>query len=92
MTIRALDFASESADWTNRANCTDPSINPDWFFPISEHDTSLEQRAALSICQKCPVKIECLNYALEHWPLYGIWGGLKNKDIKQLAERKKEKK
>ena len=51
MTIRDLDFKVEAAEWTKDANCTDPSIDPDWFFPDSEHPTNLEQRAALSICK-----------------------------------------
>jgi WhiB family redox-sensing transcriptional regulator len=92
VTIRDLDFKVESAAWMKDANCTDPSIDPDWFFPDSEHPTNLEQRAALSICQNCPVQMNCLGYAIKHWPVYGVWGGMKNKDIKDLVRQIKEQK
>ena len=90
VTIRDLDFKVESAAWMKDANCTDPNIDPDWFFPDSEHPTNLEQRAALSICQNCPVQMNCLGYAIKNWPVYGVWGGMKNKDIKDIVKQLKE--
>lgn len=33
-------------------------------------------RRALMICDRCPVRIPCRQYALDHRERYGIWGGL----------------
>lgn len=33
-------------------------------------------RRALVICGRCPVRIPCRRYALDHRERYGIWGGL----------------
>ena len=92
VTIRELQFDKESTPWMKDGNCTDPSIDPDWFFPDSEHENNLEQRIALDMCKDCPVKMNCLGYALKNWPVYGIWGGMRNKQLKDLARQIKEPK
>lgn len=50
------------------------------FFPPSttERKEERERREirAKSICQICPCKAQCLEYAMEIKEPYGIWGGL----------------
>jgi WhiB family redox-sensing transcriptional regulator len=50
------------------------------FFPPSttERKDERERREvrAKSICRICPVKAQCLDYAMEIREPYGIWGGL----------------
>ncbi len=86
--MKAFDVQVET--WMKQAACTDPSIDPDWFFPEVTNEKSLEQKLALVICENCPVKIECLAYAMKNWPVYGIWGGLKNIQLSYLAKQTKE--
>lgn len=38
-------------------------------------DWPYEQEQAKRICNTCPVKNECLQYALSHKEAFGIWGG-----------------
>lgn len=50
---------------------------PDLWFPTGH---SQDKLTALSVCRVCPVRAECLAYALEMMArckgdLYGIWGG-----------------
>lgn len=54
--------------WTRRAACRDE--DPDLWF--------LEENAAHAkrICRRCPVRTECLAYALSHGIHDGTWGGL----------------
>lgn len=33
-------------------------------------------RKTIIICDSCPVKTECLNYAISNGIEYGIWGGM----------------
>ena len=55
--------------WTGQAACrgTDTEI----FYPV----TSDEEAEALSICATCPVRAQCLDYAVRNHETYGIWGG-----------------
>lgn len=39
----------------------------------SEH--YLEVKKAIAFCKTCPVKTQCLEYALKHNIKYGVWGG-----------------
>jgi WhiB family redox-sensing transcriptional regulator len=39
----------------------------------------MEARTALALCAACPVRAECLEFAMRHWRSvgrHGIWGGL----------------
>lgn len=62
-------------DWVEDAACKGQPR--DWWFP--EHPPTkksvLEMRSAIAICNKCPVKENCLEHSL-HWEHFGIWGGL----------------
>jgi WhiB family transcriptional regulator, redox-sensing transcriptional regulator len=61
--------------------------NSHLFFPPStqERKDDRERREARAklICQKCPVKGPCLEYALLIREPYGIWGGLTEAERRQ---------
>lgn len=58
--------------WTRQAACA--GINPELWFPArGDHHTA---NAAIAICLGCPVRAQCLKYALEQRIEHGIWGGL----------------
>ena len=56
--------------WAADASCR--HSDPDLFFPERGHST----REAKLVCAGCPVRVECLDYALDNSIKYGIWGGL----------------
>lgn len=59
-------------DWRTDAACTTSGLGPEaWFDEDPDRN-----RAAANICERCPVRQECLNVALEGKELWGIWGGL----------------
>jgi WhiB family redox-sensing transcriptional regulator len=59
--IRTHDWDAEH--WRNTALCRDTS--PDMFFPIGTTGVALDQiAAAKTICDGCPVKDQCLEFAL----------------------------
>jgi WhiB family transcriptional regulator, redox-sensing transcriptional regulator len=63
------------ASWRLAAACrpTDPEL----FFPPSESGKAREQIAeAKAICAGCPVRRQCLEFALRTRQTHGIWGGL----------------
>lgn len=52
--------------------------NPQLWFPEDIPDPEkreLSIKAAKGICKQCPIKPQCLTYALETSQRYGIWGG-----------------
>lgn len=88
--------------WMREANCgkTDalqefldahhvPLEHPeDVFFP--EKGQGNYGRLARQVCASCPVKQECLEYAIESGEQYGIWGGMNAKE--RYKERRKMEK
>lgn len=44
--------------------------DPELWFSDDQHD----QEDALEICGRCPVRSQCLEYAIHHM-VQGIWGG-----------------
>jgi WhiB family transcriptional regulator, redox-sensing transcriptional regulator len=67
--------------WAVRASCaqTDPEI----FFP-PHGDPATEAR---QICACCPVRDDCLAYALDAAERFGIWGGLDPDERRNLYRR-----
>lgn len=62
-------------DWRHRAACRD--ADPEIFFPVAESGPVLAaaEAHALAYCARCPVRAECLAFALDALP-YGIAGGM----------------
>ena len=69
---------NESLGWQERALCAE--TGPDVFFPESGGSTL----KAKLVCQRCPVKVECLDYAINHDERFGIWGGLSERERRRL--------
>jgi WhiB family transcriptional regulator, redox-sensing transcriptional regulator len=69
-----LGMEEEDRDWMLEARCLD--ADPEAFFPEKGGST----REAKRICAACPVREECLDYALTHDERFGIWGGLSERE------------
>lgn len=50
--------------------------HPDWWFPERGHD---DTDKALLVCDTCPVRVMCREYAQE-WEDQGVWGGTTDDD------------
>ena len=72
-------YAARSEPWPTLAACR--SADPDLFFPISSSGSSLAQVAqAKAMCGGCPVRRECLAFALRTHQVHGVWGGLSEQE------------
>jgi WhiB family transcriptional regulator, redox-sensing transcriptional regulator len=60
--------------WEDHARCS--KHDPDIFFVPR---VAFERRAK-TICSRCPVRVECLAFAVEARIDFGIWGGLNEKE------------
>lgn len=59
---------------------------PDIFFPEEKGDHEyfmLQVKTAKAICSECPLKIQCLDYAVSA-RMQGIWGGTTEAERKLL--------
>jgi WhiB family redox-sensing transcriptional regulator len=76
------------AGWWARAACA--SADPELFFPISYSGPAQRQVArAKAICARCPIRRECLSYALDAGPIQGVWGGMTEEERHRLARRER---
>jgi WhiB family redox-sensing transcriptional regulator len=73
-------------DWQQKAACKGPQA--EFFFPpmVTEkkEERALREARAKAVCAPCPVRRECLEYALRIEEPHGIWGGLNEHERKQL--------
>lgn len=60
-------------DWVEHALCaqTDPEV----WFPTHRGGTNKAASVAQKICDQCPVKQECKEYANRAREEWGVWGG-----------------
>jgi WhiB family redox-sensing transcriptional regulator len=68
--------------WQERANCL--GVDPDLFFP----ERGASTREAKAVCRGCEVRVECLEYALEHGEKFGIWGGLSERERRRVRRQR----
>lgn len=66
------DMSAKPSRWDDFAVCR--QVDPDLFYPDSELHPGT-QTAAISICERCPVQVECLARALDQREPFGVWGG-----------------
>ena len=68
---------SDGWDWQIRAACRGMDASM-FFHPENERGSSRRRREdkAKRVCSDCPVRRECLGWALSVHEPYGIWGGL----------------
>lgn len=86
-------------EWESRANCNsensplDPTETRSIFFPDAsvrirgrcQGESSTIQTARELFCDTCPVKQQCLEFALQY-RLRGIWGGLTYEERRELTD------
>jgi hypothetical protein len=65
-------------DWRLDAACA--AVDPELFFP----ERGDPAPAAKQICADCPVKADCLSFALAIGEPQGIWGGLSPRQRRPL--------
>lgn len=69
----------ESFEWITDAICVQVGPDP-WFIERGE-----SARPAKRICADCPVRQQCLQYALDAHITEGIWGGLTPRERRAIA-------
>ena len=75
-------------EWVHRALCKDE--DPELFFPIGNTGPAASQiDAAKAVCTRCPVRLECLEWAMRTVQDAGVWGGLSEEERRALRRSRK---
>jgi WhiB family redox-sensing transcriptional regulator len=83
-TQRLNRMANRPEGWKLQAACRAPGIDPELFF-VDQHDPALEAKA---ICAGCPVRLQCLDYALTAGERHGIWGGSGERERRRIKRQR----
>jgi len=74
-------IAVMEGSWVQRAACRGSGSGP--YFPTG----GASANPAKAVCSKCPVRQECLAYALQNPQLQGVWGGTSDAERRVLRGR-----
>jgi WhiB family transcriptional regulator, redox-sensing transcriptional regulator len=72
----------EQPAWAADAPCREhPEV--EWFPERGE-----SMAAAKAVCRRCPVRDECLSYAVADPTIVGVWGGTSGRERRRMRERR----
>jgi len=73
----------EHQPWRAEAKCKElPLDKADKLFHVGRGRTTPE---AFNYCLGCPVRMDCLNFAIVNHERAGVWGGLREKERDQIS-------
>lgn len=73
----------KSQAWREQGLCK--GVDPEIFYPVSDEDGD----EAKAICADCPVRIQCLEYALIARERDGIWGGCTERERRRIIRQRR---
>jgi WhiB family redox-sensing transcriptional regulator len=83
LTTDSLMQLAPAKDWRELAACRD--TDPDLFFPVGTTGLAVDQiAAAKAVCDLCPAKEPCLEFALSTNQDSGVWGGTSEEERRRV--------
>jgi WhiB family redox-sensing transcriptional regulator len=72
---------SKNLDWQRNAECAKPENKNliENFFS----DKISQKHEVKNLCFLCPVRSDCLQWALEHRQIWGVWGGIDEFELRR---------
>ena len=71
----------DEVEWADQARCRE--VDPELFFARG----LAEAKPAIRICTRCPVRDQCLDYAIANEIDHGVWGGLTERQRRAQLRR-----
>lgn len=71
-------------DWFTQANCL--GVDTQLFYTERGENTA----QARAVCTGCTVRTQCLDYALDHREIFGIWGGTSERERRAIRRQTKQ--
>ena len=82
--IRVLPTLTTPDTWRTHARCR--GVDPVIFHPLSDEDAAEDAKA---ICELCPVREACLEYAISAREKDGVWGGLTARERRRVIRQRR---
>ena len=79
--ITENDERLKDQNWRALGLCS--GADPDLWFSVG----ALEHKQAKTICRQCPVRMSCLEYAMEEPVDHGIWGGMTERERRRQRRK-----
>lgn len=73
----------ERPAWMARAGCR--GVDPELFFPERGEPGSKAKAVCWTLC---PVRAECLAYALDNGEKFGVWGGASERERRRMRRQR----
>lgn len=77
-----IRWAFDRPAWQEHALCA--GMPQDGLFFASDDQGEKALQLAVQLCRRCPVRCDCLDYALTNREEHGIWGGLTSVERKRI--------
>jgi WhiB family transcriptional regulator, redox-sensing transcriptional regulator len=74
---------TSDTSWMEFGSCREHP--PNVFFPVDGVGVEVAKR----ICAKCPVREQCLEYAVENRIEHGVWGGTSERGRRRIAQARR---
>lgn len=81
-------FGFISINWQDKAACSAIDVAVFYYDTWTERLDELNQ--IRRVCAECPVRAQCLEYALDTDDKYGVWGGLTPRERRQVKRERRE--
>lgn len=78
-----LEDMAVGTSWMRHGVCS--QTDPETFFAPPDGNVRWWD-AAVAVCRGCPVRDECLAYAIENDIAYGVWGGSTEAERRPLLQ------
>lgn len=81
-----------SDDWISEGACrsySSTSGSYSVFYPDEEGVANPDYSEAKAICMTCPVRVRCLDHAMNLNEQYGVWGGLSPSQRRELRRKRR---
>lgn len=72
--------------WLAEALCRHGNSDTRWWYPVRRGNEYAQR--AIQVCQRCPVREDCLEHALAAEESHGIWGGMTETERAREARRR----
>jgi Transcription factor WhiB. len=76
-------MAPRMPDFLRRGRPACGDYDPELFYPTSEANMAAVEMAK-SVCRRCPLRADCLSYALETGDDWGIWAGTTARERRRI--------
>ena len=86
-TVTSRAGPASMTGWAASGACR--QSDPELFFPVTTSGPAAGQvNKAKAVCARCPVRVPCLDFALDSGQAFGVWGGTTGEERRLLRRRR----